>query len=162
MNRVIVKIRFKTLELLAHFERYIEYYNRFLASRNNNDFYLEVLQDGVIIIYKSIDVYCKRCSPLSVEEQEKIRAISLTKDPFLLKLIIPRSSFPQDGIHFYYSIVLGEPAIMYPRGIEFFKSISPTIEVKSISEKEGEIILPVYDGIVDYLKTMAWKYLLPK
>lgn len=162
MPRVIVKIIFKTLDFLKHVERYIEYYNRFLASKNNNDFYLELLQDGVIIIYKDLDIYCKRCCPLTQKEQDIIKSLELPNDPFILKLFYPRQSFPKEGLCFIYKIILGDPSIIYSRGVQFFKSISPSIESNDISQTEGEICMPQYEALVDYLKTMAWKYILPK
>lgn len=153
---------FTSANLLRHFEKYIDYYNRFLAARDDNDLYLELMQDGFIFIYKDLEIFYKRVTPFTSQDQATMKAYKFSKDPFLMKLFIPRENFPKDGLRIHYSFVLGDPEKIYNRSVDYFKTISPRIQIIPSSPTDGDLFFPDYESILDYLKITSCKYLIPR
>jgi hypothetical protein len=120
------------------------------------------MQDGFIFIYKDLDIFFSRVHPFTPQEQAFMKTYNFSGDPFLMKLFLPREKFPKEGITIHYTFVLGDREKIFERSVEYFKTISPRIQIIPISPTEGDLVVPDYESVLDYLKITACKYLIPR
>jgi hypothetical protein len=92
-NPLIIKFTTDYLPLIRHAHRYIAFYNHIYSDHIKGNAYFEVIQNGILAIYKSFENFLVLISP-KTKDYKIIHNLSTN---FVFAGIV-RSNFPPDGL----------------------------------------------------------------
>ncbi len=153
MNQIIIKFTTDFKFLVGHLKRYVSLYNHIYDEHINGTAYFEVVENGMIAFYRSLEDFHFLISPKLKQYKHSLSVTLLLRG--FSKLI-----FPKEGIIIITECVQGPCKDIFKMVNEYLTKISPHIDVDNLDEltKSFKISIKEYKGVVDLAKYLFKTY----
>lgn len=163
MNQVIIRLTFSNREFLTHLAKYVEYYDQFLMSRKNSNFYIENVQDGLIFFYQDYETLKRILEKEVKHDFENLDLTPLLKQSFFSRMIFPQKNFIPGDFEFTYQIIRGPESEIIPLAQKNFLQFDLSLQFSLIQDisKQGFVVkVESYNLILNYTKYLISKYII--
>ncbi len=125
-QQIIIKRTANYPGMFRNLQKYAAYINHLLADQTDQGFYLEILPDGLLYIFKNMQILRIMNQPITPHHINRLRGEMNKKiSPLdLLKGVINKKTFPAEGITNVFKIIQGPVEEIMEYMIEFFESMS--------------------------------------
>jgi hypothetical protein len=163
MDRIIFKMELENLDFLAHLEPYLRFYNNFLSYKKSDLLFFEITHNSVIFFYRDRDAFNQLVNPLPDRKFLSLNFAKEYPDPFIMRAILPKEKFPKDGLRLRFVLVNGPLNLLFEKAIAYIQWMDGSMTCEKIeteSEKGMLLHIPTYSALMNYTKTLIFKYLV--
>ena len=141
-ERIIVKFSSNFPGVFRNVQKFILYLNNLFTQESKGDFFIEAVEDGILLIYKNMSTF-----DLLNPQYSKAEIYNLINDQemqlspeMLLEGIIDRETFPKEGIEFQYNFYTKQKEYAYNKLLKFHQGLYGDRITLSFSEKYDLIL----------------------
>lgn len=159
-EQIITKFTSNFETLFQNVPKYSVFLNALLSKESDSEFYLELINDGILYIYNNFATFRLMNVQYTLQQLldfEEIHGLSFEPKQFLEDILTP-STYPKDGIEFRFNFYVA------PENLEEAKS-TVLGQYKSVLQEKVEVIkkpdfdlvllIKKYEGIILYLKMIS-------
>jgi hypothetical protein len=146
-QQVIIHMKADYEMMTENSQKFITYINQLFSTGKGNALFIELIQDGVIYIFRDFDVFEYVIRPYDRENEQY--ELFLSNSPLPLEQIMDPLNFPERGYNIEIDLVTqsGSKDELNKRMIQYLESLSPEFEYEMIEDQKIHLKLCSYDTI---------------
>ena len=160
-ERIIVKFSSNFPGLFRNVQKFLLYLNNLFSQETKGDFFIELVEDGILYIYKNqatFDLLNPQYSHVEISQMIKEKETELPLSPeMLLDGVIDHETFPEEGIELQYNFYsTKQKEYAYNKLLSFHQELYGESITLSFSEKFDLILgIKKFDDFYIYVQLIA-------
>lgn len=135
---------------LNNLRKYNQFINRIYSSSQEILSYLEMVENGLVIIYNNFNTFKLLVRPITKDIRKKCEDIAKHEKNFLLEGMESGELFPKEGYLITADSTTNTISELFPFLKAFYESIHQDITVIINKEEKVEILMKSYESYVAY------------
>ncbi|RLI65539.1 MAG: hypothetical protein DRO88_04235 [Promethearchaeia archaeon] len=160
-SRIVLQITDFLQYIFINSDQILHYLNQYFEKHMNSMQYCEGTDNGFLFIFRDIEAFKIRASPIKLEMLDEIPKPLMDKMDFFQSFFIPKHKFPLEGIEVEIKVVAGVPAEVKKISEKFILSISPKIIITHLDAQTLVMKIQSYEIVQLYVNSLVRRFYLP-
>lgn len=152
-NQIFIKVTSDYMGFWNNIKKYSEYINHMMANETKNQFYLEILEDGLMYIYNNLSIYKKINYQFSSRQMTilKIKRKESAEYKYIIPPEINSRSFPEDGINICFNF-LTEPKdeLLFIKELHLRSLFTDDVKFRTNGNHDLILTFLTFDAVLQY------------
>ena len=156
-RKIVVKISFSLDIINKSIKKYSGYFNELNKKFNEGEIYLELIQDGFLMIFQNGNAFKNYHTLLKEKMERDLDQMDEEDKAFLFDKRISKAFFPKKGIILNSEGYSGNLHALTPIVKNFYEKLHPDIQIIPKSDKLVQILFKNIDALKAFTNFLYWK-----
>ena len=155
-EKIVLKIYFSINLINKSIKKYSGYFNELNKKFNEGEIYLELIQDGFLMIFQDMNAF-KNYHNLPKELERDLKQMDDEDKSYLFEQLFSKVFFPKKGILLNCEGYSGNLDTLIPIVKKFYEEMHPDIQIIPKSDKLVQILFQNFKALKAFTNFLYWK-----